>query len=312
MNTTIHEHPIFNNSHFFIRTPMINKLADQINRCIWNGNAGAAVYGDYRIGKSRALGYTQDCLINRLGEKIHVRSISVAPRDQGTIAGVFKNICHSIGITLKSRATSDDMSNLILHNLGELSLANNTKQVCLIVDEFQRLNVSQLEAFAELYDGLVTCGSNLFVLFVGNDSASLKLRKNIHEDHNELIRGRFFTQEFLFYGIHSFEEVRYCLREYDTRRFPEDGPSYTEYFLRDIAPENWKLESLSEQVWSIYHDEFRIQLDIKSWPMQYFTSMVRVLLTDFLPEHGVDDDKLIREMIIESIRVSGLVKNLVH
>ena len=35
--------------------------------------------------------------------------------------------------------------------------------------------------------------------------------------------------------------------------------------------------------------------------MQYFVSMVKILLIDYLPEYGVDDKDAIQEMIIESI-----------
>ncbi|MFC3193200.1 ATP-binding protein [Marinicella sediminis] len=312
MNAEFDEHPIFNNSQFFIMTPMIQTLSTQINKCLWNGSAGAAVYGDYRLGKTRALDYLIDILMNRQGEKIGAKSISIAPRDQNTIAGIFKNICHSFGFELKARATSDDMSNIVMHHLGDLTLINSTKQVVLIVDEFQRLNVNQLEAFAELYDGLVRCGANLFVLFAGNDSDSLRIRKSIQDDQNELIRGRFFTQEFMFYGIRTYEELVFCLNEFDTRQYPKDGPTYTKYFVGNTVPDNWRLKSLADNIWPIYLSDFKSQMNIKSWPMQYFISMIRILLTDFLPNHGVGDDGLISEMIRESIRASGLVKNLVH
>ncbi len=240
-----------------------------------------------------------------------MRFISIAPRDVGTIAGVFKNICNSLGFKLKTRVTADDMSKLILHHLGELSLSNSTRQVVLVADELQRLNMSQLEAFAELYDGMSAIGSNLFVLFAGNDSGSRKLVKSLNEDKYELIRGRFFTQEFKFHGIRTYDELKKCLSQYDSNNFPEDGVSYTQYFLRDIVSDDWRLDSIAELIWNEYESHFKVPLELKSWPMQYFVAMVRILLTDFFPRYGVEDIEQVKSMICESINVSSLVKNLV-
>lgn len=311
MSASFEEHPIFNNSQFFIHTPMITALRNEITRCLWNGISGSAVYGTFRIGKTRALMHLMDQFTNCMGERIPARYISVAPRDVGTIAGVFKNICHALGFELKTKATADDMANLILHHLGELSLSNSTRQVILIVDELQRLNVSQFEAFAELYDGLVGVGANLFVLFAGNDAASDKLIKSLNEDRHELIRGRFFTQEFRLQGIRTFDELKQCLSQYDQCQFPEGGLSYTQFFLGDVVPDDWKLSSLAGVIWAEFNEHFMLPLKLKSWPMQYFVAMVRVLLTDFLPRYGIEDDEQILSMIFESIHVSGLVKNLV-
>lgn len=312
MKAPIHEHPIFNNSRFFINTPMIDRLKDQITQCLWNGISGAAVYGSYRVGKTRAINHIKEQLINCHGQSIPARFVSVAPRDYGTIAGVYKNICHSWGFKMKTRITADDMSNLICHHLGELSLSNDTKQVVLIVDELQRLNMNQFEAFAELHDKLSSIGSNLFVLFTGNDSAMNKVHKKLNNENYELIRGRFFTQEFRFHGIRKFDELKACLGSYDIDQYPENGSTYTHYFLKNCVNKNWRLDSLSEMIWSEYIEHFKIPLKINSWPMQYFVAMVRVLITDFLPKHGVEDQDLLLSMIHESINVSGLVKNQVR
>lgn len=312
MTDSIDNHPIFNNSQFFIETLMQKKLQEQITRCLWNGVTGAAVYGSFRIGKTRALRSLCDQFINSLGENIPAKMVSIAPRDVGTVAGVFKNICLSLGFELKKRVTADDMSNLILHHLGELSLSNSTNQVILIVDELQRLNINQFEAFAELYDRLSMIEKNLFVLFAGNQSGSSKMIKSIKKSKRcELIRGRFFTQEFKFYGIRTYEELKQCLSQYDESHYPDDGPSYTQYLLKGIVKASWRLDSLADLIWSEYQESFNAQLNIESWPMQYFVSMVRILLADFLPRYGVDDLDINRSLIHEAINLSGLVESLV-
>ena len=73
----------------------------------------------------------------------------------------------------------------------KIAMCNSTKQVVLIVDEMQRLHIRQLEAFAELHDGLTELNVNLSVFFIGNHSSAQSLLEIIMKPHNELIRGRF-------------------------------------------------------------------------------------------------------------------------
>ena len=306
-------HPLLNPSEFFIPTPMIEDLLDQLEAWLWNGLTGALVLGQYRCGKTRAIDYISKHLKNRNGQAVPVHRMTIPKRDRNTIASIWKTLCFSVGLNPKLRATADEMSNLLFHYFMDLAQQNDTKQMVLFVDEMQRLDITQMEAFAELYDRLAEAKVNLSVFFVGNKEAAMGLISKSNSQQYELVRGRFFTQSCTYFGIRNQGELRKCLQAYDTCCYPlEDGQSYTTYFTGEKCGKEWLLSSITDLVWEVYSDNYRSKLKLKSWPMQYFISAMRLLLMDYLPDYGHESNEELKKMINASIDASGLVPNMVR
>jgi hypothetical protein len=249
-------------------------------------------------------------LETRSGQPIPAHHFAVSMRDKNTVASIFRNLCLSLGMELKDRVTSDQMSNDLLHYFTEAAVINSTTQFVLFVDEFQRLHTRQLDVFAELYDKLFEININLCVIFVGNSTSSKDLLDHIVEPENELIRGRFFTKGYQYYGIRSKSEVKSILKHFDSKvSNAGETTSITKYFTDNKR--NLKLSSLSNDIWGVFKDEYMKNLGLQSWGMQYFLSTVKTLLVDFIPTCDIDDKELLREMIRRSIRLSGLEPDLV-
>lgn len=310
---TYDPYTIFNPILFSISTPMVNRLHDQITGWLWHGIIGGLILGDFRIGKTHAILRILDDLKTRSGEKVPSCFMSIATRDQKTIASIFRNLCRSFNADIGRNCTADAMAHYLLHALGEMSLVNKERRVVLIVDEFQRLSLRQLDAFAELYDQLSSVGVNLFVLFVGNANESTPLIKSILRKENELIKGRFFTVEYRHHGIRSHEELKLCLKQFD-EEFMWDGKktSLTRFFAGNRQGPSWKLASISKVFWRVYRNEFQPKLQAQSWGMQYFLAAVKTLLVDYLSENDLDSEEDLEDMIIHSVNVSGLIPSLVR
>lgn len=292
---------------------MITELENKLHCWLWNGITGGVILGEYRTGKTRAVRYVSNVLVNRLKQHIPVRCLTIKPRDISTIRSIFKNLCFALEIDVRPTETADDMANILVHHFAELAESNATRQVVLIVDEVQRLNVKQLEAFAELYDNLSELQVNLSVIFVGNYEATKPLLDQVLRAENELIRGRFFTQAYSYYGIRKHEELKACLSAYDKPLQDGDSAvSITQELLKEEYNHGFRLAGLSTLIWEIYDQEYRRPLKLKSWGMQYFTSMVKALATDYLPRYGIENEIEVQAMISESIKVSGLVPDLVQ
>ncbi len=294
---------IFNPCAFFIRTPILKKLEDQLHHWLRTGMTGGLVLGNYRIGKTRAIEYVSNRLVNRIGEKIPAKRITISQRDVSTVASIFRNLCFALNIPINNRTKADDMANDLTHYLGELSLQNSSRQIVLMVDEMQRLKVNQLNAFAELHDNLAELKTNLCIFFIGNLGSSAPLLERIMEDEFELIRGRFFTHSFDFYGLRTKADVSFCLKELDK--------DFTEFYLPKDFESGWRLAQLSAIIWSIFESNYKRPLKLQSWGMQYFVAAVRILLVDYLPRYDLNDPQAIEEMIVASIDASGLTPNLV-
>ena len=306
-------HPLLNPCEFFIPTPMIDDLLDQVTTWVWNGLTGALILGQYRCGKTRAIEHISNLLENRNDQTVPVHRMTIPKRDRNTIASIWKTLCFSVGLKPNIRATADEMSNLIFHYFMDLAHENDTMQIVLFVDEMQRLDITQMEAFAELYDRLAEAKVNITVFFVGNKEAAKGLINKSQSQKYELVRGRFFTQSYNYFGIRNQGELRKCLEAYDNCQHPlESGTSYTTYFVGEKCGNEWLLASFTHLIWEVYSDNFRSKLDLKSWPMQYFVSAIRIFLLDFLRNYGKDNIEEVRKMIKESIDASGLVPNIVR
>lgn len=294
---------IFNPSVFFIKTPALKKLREQLHHWLRTGMTGGLILGKNRIGKTRAIEYVSHRLETYSGEKIPAKRITISQRDVSTIASIFRNLCFALDIPVNYRSKADDMANDITHYLGELSMQNSNRQVVLLVDEMQRLKVNQLNAFAELHDNLVEFKSNLCIFFIGNLGSSHSLLKTIMDEHYELIRGRFFTHTLDFFGLQGKEDVSFCLKEFDK--------NFTEHYLPKDYNDGWRLDKLSTILWRIFEANYKRPLKLDSWALQYFIAAVRILLVDYLPRFNLNDQDAVEQMIIESIEASGLAPNLV-
>jgi AAA domain len=304
-----YDHPVFHPLNLSLDTPMMASLLDEVTRWMWNGATGGMVYGAARIGKTTALSRIATQLQARSGQLIPVFYVSIPGRDQKTITSVLRHLCDSAKLAYSSRAVSDQLSHMFLHHMLDVTKIAECSNALLIVDEMQRLNAAQFDVFAEMYDQLRLLNISLTVLFSGNDPECFRVVDTLGPQKHAHIVGRFFLQSIHFKGLCSAESVRLCLGQYDTLRFPESGPTYTEYFLKEEFKKGWRLEGLAADLWRIF-SEYKKGYKLDSWGMQHFTSAVNALLADMLPTHGCDS--FCDDMMHECIRVSGLVPSLVR
>ena len=303
------DHPIFDEDRFYLNTLKIKSLKETILSWIWTGAMGGMIIGYSRTGKSTAIDGLCDQIIWRNGKQIPCVCFRMGDRDVKNITTIFRGLCFKRNLRTKTRLNTDEFANNIIINLAELCHEARSKRIIIFVDEMQFLRPRQFNAFAEIHAGLKDLKVLASVIFIGNDPDCIQLYKQITDtERYRHIFGRFFTRKTRFEGITSREEVEHCLTQYDTLQYPENGPTYTQYFLDDAKRKKWRLASISLDVWSEYNDYVK-GANITSWGMQYFTATVRVLLCDTLREHGIDAyDPL---MIKNALNMSGVLSSSV-
>lgn len=307
-----YEHPVFDPLRLHLHTPAMTRLADEAHRWLWTGITGGLIYGAARTGKTTAVDGLAAQLHTRGNVKIPVYRISVPRRDQSTVMSIYRHLCWSVHLRESPRDRADHLSERLIHYIADRAVEAECQQAVLVVDEMQRLHVEQFDAFAELYDNLKRFENPpvlLTTLFVGNDPECWDLVEHIQQPRYSHIRGRFFTQGIEFLGLTSIKEVEHCLAQYDTLRYPADGPTYTENFLPDAFIKGWRLASWSSDIWRVFRS-YQQSYHIRSWGMQYFTTAINALLTDYLPRSGVE--QFSDEIMHACIALSELVPSLVR
>ena len=227
-------------SGFWIPTPMAEALKQRLEEWTQCGHTGGAIIGEARLGKTRAIKALGSQLTNRSGQPIHVFYTHYGQRDVETIRAVFAKVARALGFEVK-RQTADSLLECIVTRLAEAALANDTRQVALIVDEAQLLTISQLNAFAEIYNDLVNLNINCVVFFIANQDQFERLGRALLHRENRYLRERFFSNLDYFYGIRSETELAKCLSGYDAFAVSElPKQTATEYFCPALFNQGWR------------------------------------------------------------------------
>ncbi len=298
------DHPLYSPRWLTFETEQVSYLRKQIQMWIYTGVTGAIVVGNARTGKTTAMERIRKDLTNlRNNETIKSHVINIPVMDVGNVSNTLRALHRSIGENPKTSLRVEHIRTEVLEYFTDMALSHNTNLV-LFIDEFQRLKMKQIEVFADLQNEMALRGATLTALFFGNLKQS---RTNIESsslpeyDH---LRGRFFNQVHNFSGLRSREEVKKCLKCYDSLRFPVDsGPTYTEWFLPSDFQNGFRLENLASSIWKVFSG-MAMKSGFKSWPMFYFINTINPLLINYLPHAGVGN--YCDDMVIKCIDVSGI------
>lgn len=304
------DHPLFHTYDVVIQTPPAMTLRETVDRWLCTGATGGVIHGLSRSGKTTALIAIRKNLCARNGEPIRSHFFTVPRRDYPTIKSLYRSLSVSAAQPLKSSSTVEDMMSNLVSYFCEHARQGEPTQFVLIVDDAQRLSISQYNVFTELHDYMREAfGLLLTVIFVVNTDESQQLFQQITDSRYKHIHGRFFVNIEPFRGLRTRREVQQCLSQYDTLRYPEpDGPTFTAFFLPEAAHNGWKYASLSGVFWQTFK-AFMSEYGLKEWGMESFMRTTNILLYDFFPQYGVEECD--EDMVKEAIEMSGLIPSLV-
>lgn len=302
------DHPIFDFQSFHLETRAMRAMKEQIQRWLWTGHTGGVILGDPRIGKTHAVAHLLSDLTLRNGQRVPAYYISIPRRDTKTIKAIMRLLC--LDRQLLATGPTEYLSSRFVNYLFEYCHTQHARQLLIVVDEMQRLAPRQLEAFAEIFDDLQMLGVRATVVFVGNQRESNEMLNHLPYEEYDHIYGRFLEQRGHYVGLKSEEDVRFCLGQYDTLRYPKQGPSYVRYFVPPSTPESFRFASLSPLVWQTFRAAQK-KYGFTSWGMQYFVCAMNTLLTDYFSKEGAIEE-CDASMLNECIAVSGLISSHVR
>lgn len=299
-------HPVFKHNKVFLETAPFKELENTLHQWLWTGATGGVILGSARSGKTMACEQlAKEPLLRTQGNvAIPTFYLSISKRDKPTIRSIFRLLCSRYSLRTAPSDRTDDLSDRFIHYLIDGAAQAQCSRVVLIVDEMQRLTMEQFSPFTELYDRLRLLDISLLVAFVGNDQESNKILRMMTRPEYAHLRGRFFVHGHRFSGLRSREEVEQCLTQYDRLHYPDDGPTYTEFFVPEAFQAGWRLASLSGLLWRVFR-QYQKNYQIQDWGMQFFAATVSTLLKDYLSKNPVelcDED-----MVDACFAVSGLI-----
>jgi len=304
-------HPLLELKAVQFETPASQKLVETLTEWLWCGATGGFIVGAPRIGKSWAARSLTGQLKQRDGRPVPVFYMSMVDRDTKTIAEVFRRACIDQQLPIPGRANADRMSEQFLTHVCDVQLEARVRNAVLIVDEFDHMTPRQFNAFAELFNRLDQLHRTMMIVFIGNKAEALKLLDSMTGDIYKRIRGRFFKRDSEYFGIRNRAELEGLMRQYDTLRYPKNGPTYCAAFLPKAVNDGWRLAGLSKDLWRAYA-RIANEVELESWGLEYAVGTLNVLVTDLLPNYGWQDieDELLREAVLLTHVSDDFVKAL--
>lgn len=310
-STDLSSHPLLEPKGVHFKTPAFDNLVEVLTEWLWGGATGGFVFGAPRIGKSWAARSLTDHLRQRDGCSVPVFYMSIVDRDNKSIAEVSRRACIDQQLPINVRANADRLSEQFLTHVCDVQTRAGLRTAVLIVDEFDHLTPRQFNAFAEMFNRLDQLHRTMMTVFIGNKAEALKLLGAMEGNEYERIRGRFFKRFHEYYGIRNRGELMALMQQYDTLRYPENGPTYCAAFLPEAVNAGWRLAGLSKDLWRLYA-EIANACELESWGLEYVVGTLNVLVTDLLPRYGWHDvdEELLREAVLLTHVADDFVKAL--
>jgi len=282
-------HPI-NSGNYLFATREIKKMIENTNLWIENRTPGAIIYGNPRLGKTKAIKYTINVLNLKWGDFVDFYSITTNYYAKLTERIFFEEMLRAVGHPEITKGTIVDKRNRLTKYLVANADQKNAKKIVFFIDEAQRLKASHFDFLMDIYNELYANGISLTTILVGQPE--LKKIRQSYFGYKDMIRERFMNDMREFHGIRNETDLKICLSWYDRELFFPKGSewSFTRYFFPQQFKNGFRLEQLSDRIFDTF---WRVQQEygrtsFNQIPMHYVTNFVET----FLKSYGIDGENL--------------------
>lgn len=284
----IASHPASQQS-YVLATPSIDEAYQHIKRCIRTRIPGSIIYAITRYGKTYFIRYAQAMIAVDFPGIVAI-SMGCMLRKTPNERAFFSLLLEAAAHPKASAGSAMDRRERLVHKLLDMLSKSGQRRLVLFADEAQKLAFEEYEWLREVHDALEHKGFRMTTFLVGQPQ--LMNQKNAMKlSGNSQIVARFMIEESQFHGLRSMDDVKRCLKGYDTSQFPQGSDwSFTRFFLPKAWSHGYRLEFAAPELWLTFtavHESLELPAGDMEIPMTYFARAVEYLLTEVAP--GADD-----------------------
>lgn len=274
------DHPV-TTREYRIPTPAIEAFYLLIERTLRFRSPGAIVFGRARFGKSRAIEFLAQSLVQGKNPAPVLR-VSCQRKKTPSELAFFANLLSAASHKASSGGTTTAMRHRLNNRLREIADRSNANRIILFADDAQRLFEIEYEWLQEVHDELRRHGIALVTFLVG--TPLLRGQKSLFQSQGlDQLVARFMVDELPFRGLLSAQDCATCLQSYDVSVEPvRSGWTYTQFFLPLAFDAGLRLAKHGNLVWDAFvdaHRGARLAGDTEV-PMEYFTRAVEYVLIE--------------------------------
>jgi hypothetical protein len=222
-------HPLVT-GNYRIATPAIEAFYELVLRCLRYRITGALIYGQPRIGKTRAIEYVR-LLLARQYPKMTSYHAQCEYKPRHAEGPFFSNLLEALGDHDPNAGTNPSKRMRVTLRIREAAARAGSGTVLLFCDEAQRYNENEYEWLRDVHGALDRQQIKLFTFLVGQQE--LLAQKSAPQIASKTqIVARLMVEELAFYGVRKAEDVATCLNGYDQTAYPEDTQwSFTRFYV---------------------------------------------------------------------------------
>lgn len=294
----MNQHPLTYENGARLETPPLKELLDALTKFAHQGCVCLMVYGMPRTGKSTA----SIVVVDRVeGSHAAVVYATVIKTDKGTFSTLLQSLQISRGGLAKfpSLKPENAFTKQVVMDCDDLG----ADRVWILVDEAQYLSYEQLIGLKGTLTELARNGLAPFAVLFGQPEMLAKPQKFKHAGDASLVH-RFVAHKYRMRGLRR-REFENILRMYDESRWPENGPTYTQYFAPKHWERGWRMTNLAGPLTKAF-EAIREAKGQKAddLPVAYFMEAATSVLQEL--DDVEPDEKTLQAMVREAVDATGL------
>jgi type II secretory pathway predicted ATPase ExeA len=239
-------HPMLEQG-YFIETYETNGLYEVVYDHAIARKSGLYVTGEFRVGKTRAI----ENMIARFQKDLPWLAVFYhsAKRQFGQTK---KSLCEDMLRSFRCPSSAfQNAADLLARFMMSKAVQAGSKTCLLFIDEAQMFTVMHMRYLLEIWNDLRQDGFILVTALVGQDGLLSLKQLTSEQDHGAVV-ARFFVKQYSLGGLHSLNDMKDYLAEYDTRLvFPNASPwPYSRFFCMKAFDVGWRLENEANLLWT--------------------------------------------------------------
>ena len=262
--------------HYTVPTKAIMDLKTRVEEWISMNDCGAIIYGEARVGKTRAIHYLSEHLRDKYGTELPIYTLC-ATDHVPTQKTFYSSLLMSLGHEEAHKGSAVQLRQRIVNRIIVNALDTKYRRAVLFVDEAYLLSDKEYTWLIDIYNEL-NLNDILFTVFLFGTVELKKQKKGYISSGKKQIVLRFMVNEFEFMGITNEREAVICLSSID-KPFIIKGYSdeiiLSELFFPLAYADGMTLSSYAKDIWEAFMEIIKTnKINTKQVLMKHFMDAV--------------------------------------
>lgn len=298
---------------YTIPTKSILDLQAKVEQWISTNECGAIIYGESRVGKTRAIRYISTHLKNKYGSQLPIYNLC-ATDHVSTQKTFYSTLLTAMGHEDAHKGTAVQMRQRIVNRIIVNALDTKTRRAILFVDEAYLLTEKEYIWLIDIYNELNLKDILITVFLFGTKELKEQKKGYIIAGKKQIVN-RFMVWEFEFFGITNKRDAAICMASIDKpfkiERYDKEIV-LSELFFPMAYKDGRKLSSYVDDLWKAFEIvKKKYNINTEQLLMKHFMDVIILCLK----KYGIYGEELYEPTLEEwimSVEDSGFAISQIY